>query len=82
VRPALQGVGALAGFDLGELGDWGEVLGLGEPADGRLLGLDAGPGTARTFERVIAAKTQVTAETFRLTTVVLRPEPPPHLAGG
>ena len=43
LRPAIESIGALAGFDLGELGDPGEVLGLAEAGDGCLLGPDAEP---------------------------------------
>ena len=39
--PAIQGVRALAGLDLGELGGDGEALGLGERGDGRALRLQA-----------------------------------------
>ena len=39
----VQGVGALAGLDLGELGDERVALGLGEPGDCGPLGLDAEP---------------------------------------
>ena len=44
--PAIQGVRALAGLDLGELGGDGEALGLGERGDGRALRLQAKAGTA------------------------------------
>jgi len=45
-RPAVQGVGALAGLDLRALGDDLDALDLGEAADGFLLGLDPQPGAA------------------------------------
>jgi hypothetical protein len=41
-----QGVGALAGLDLRELGDQRVALGLGEPGDCCALGLDAEPRAA------------------------------------
>ena len=41
LRPAIQGVGSLARFDLDELGDLGEVFALCEPCDGGSLRLNA-----------------------------------------
>jgi hypothetical protein len=39
--PPVEGIGAFARLDLGELGDEGVSLCLGEPGDGGSLGLDA-----------------------------------------
>ena len=41
LRPALQRVAALAGLDLGELGDDGEAFGGGEAGDSLALGFKA-----------------------------------------
>ena len=43
LRPPVEGVGALAGLGLDELGDDADALGLGEPGDGGALRLDAQP---------------------------------------
>ena len=42
-RAALEGVRAFARLDLDMLGDDLEALGLGEPGDGRALGVNAKP---------------------------------------
>ena len=41
LRAPVEGIGTLAGLDLGELGDEGVALGLGEAGDGGPLRLDA-----------------------------------------
>jgi hypothetical protein len=41
LRATVQGVGALAGLDLDELGGQHKALGLGEPDNNSSLGLDA-----------------------------------------
>jgi hypothetical protein len=46
LRSPVQGVGSLAGLDLGELGQQGVTLGRGEPRDGGALCLDAEAGPA------------------------------------
>ena len=43
LRQAIEGVGALARLDLGELGDDLEPLGLGEPSYSRALGVQPSP---------------------------------------
>ena len=46
LRPAVERIGALAGLDLGELGDDLEAFGLGEGGDGLALRFEAEAGAA------------------------------------